>query len=76
MTDRDWRIGRALEEALSEDAWWRLNEVDLAHAKIVTVTGISYSPKRRQYQVALRGPDGAETWHASAADIRTEPRHD
>lgn len=70
----DWRVGCCLLEVLEDHVIWSLSDDQQQTAARVTVTAISYSPKRRQYQIATRGSDGrGATGHFAERDIRRRP---
>jgi hypothetical protein len=74
MKQPDWRVGRPLAEVLTDPALARLDDKAFNTAFHVVITSASASPKRRTVQLTLRAPGGGSTtWHAPAADVRTEP---
>lgn len=71
---RDPRIGVTLARILTDEAFFGLDDAGKEAARLTTVTAISYSPKRKQYQVALRRADGkGVTGHLPASYVLGEP---
>jgi hypothetical protein len=76
-TGADWRIGRTLADVFTDrgrEVLDGLGEGALENAQRVIITSVSHSPRRRQYQIATRFPDGkGTTAHFPESYVRSQP---